>query len=814
VFSLLEWDSEPAVCFAAVSASPGDSKRGYRRLASDPRLAANDAWIGIARFLDEATVRESPLWGDPRFRAAVAEDARTPDLQRGLRRDTSKAVRLGLARNVDCIDSVLSALTGDSEPDVAKAAKDNLKSRKRLRRQTSESGDSLADHALVGRAVSELRTLDGDMNEVLTRLAHLSAPFEDSRLLRQLWIPASALADLVTERQRQFHHVVEAVASNVSTPPNALSRIASGVWGDHAVGSALANPSFDLDQLVRYATGSGDGVKFGGWQEAIWSNPSLPESLMFGKPKAVAAKVGLARNASAPAFMLAHLAKDDDIYVRCAVAENAATPAASLAMLADSNLNDLLYGIAHALLRNSATPREAFVALSKHQELRALVASSPSAPVDLLDELSSDADVRVRAGVAHNPTTRSSTIAAFANDDDLKERHKFWELERHERIARLREEQIESRALPRPGSKEQAAAVFIHAFSARFRENLASGTSHRWMAEAEFVQSVLVSDPLPRVRRSIAIFGDDLLRRQLAHDDDDDVVHSVAFSTTDPTLAELLVAREPARLGLAFNPVTPAHVLTEIARLSPGKVQEQLAEHPHSAPELLARLIAGGADGTASAVQVRVAQSAAVDVATLLALSMSESAETRQQVAAHQKTPTETLAALAADDDPLTRLVVAMNWHTPSGTLGALAADSDLRVRRAVATRAGAVPDVWLRLIGDGDEIVRRVARNYSVPALEERLIMAGDPSTDPDALSFMASDPSESVRTLVAENPATPAVALDLLATAEEPSIRRSVARRLDSPEGALQVLRGDQVWAVRRAAKSTTARQRRIRS
>ena len=459
---------------------------------------------------------------------------------------------------------------------------------------------------------------------------------------------------------------------------------------------------------------------------------------------------------------------------------------------------------------NPSTPHEVIASLATHPELRQDLAWAPRVSAQILHELSADDDAEVLLRIAVNPSTSPSTLAALAGNETLRERYSTWELHREDVLSGLRDEESEARALPRPTTRDEAAATFVRALRVSTRDELGS-MSPRSAAEVEFIHSVLVNDPSSRVRRSIAIFGDDVLRRHLVRDVVDDVVSAMTFHLTDPTLAEQLVGREPARLGLAANPVTPAHVLRQITRSSPGDFHDLLARHPHATAELLAEIVA--APSPRLDVRALVAQHPAVDVATLTLLSGSDSLGARQHVAAHRSTPPEVLAALADDEDAVVRLVVAMNRHTPPEVANRLASDPDVRVRQVVAARPGRSVAVWMRLAVDPDATVRLVAQRVTAPALGVLTAIARDPATDPVLLDALAADRRSAVRTAVAENAAATPAALDLLAGAEEAAIRLIVAKRADAPDAALERLATDPVWPVRRAAKSTARRRRRTR-
>lgn len=117
-------------------------------------------------------------------------------------------------------------------------------------------------------------------------------------------------------------------------------------------------------------------------------------------------------------------------------------------------------------------------------------------------------------------------------------------------------------------------------------------------------------------------------------------------------------------------------------------ILESLAENPNSSADVLA------------------------DVARLNAdRPPSDRANIDEYLAQHANTPPEVLAALARSEDDSARQAVAQHRATPAEVLEALASDPEWNVREAVAKRTELRPETLKRLGSDSDDSVQLAAR-------------------------------------------------------------------------------------------------------
>lgn len=814
VLALLEWDEESDICFDSAGARRSSEERGraYSRLASNPRLASGEVFRHSPYLIPDHMVRSSPLWADEDFRTRFAEraDGRNRPVLESLASDRSSNVRRALATSRDVPDSLVKRLTRDHDRAVAEAAKSESDRRRKEIRERAERQDQYGDWARWSLAVHELLNTHASTSvELLSELAHASTALPTARILEQDWIPGDVLTDLVADRQRQKNHVLHAVAGNRSTPPQVLRDLAYGEWGSDTAEIALRNPSLDRETLKQFATTTrriGESER-----EAVWSNPSVPESLILSKPDGAAARSGIASNVAAPDFVLEKLARDRDIDVRCRVAENPATPSSALLELAGSAEKDLQYGIGGALTRNPNLPRDAVELLISHPGLRGWVAQSPRTPVDILIKLTADSDPHVRRAAGCNPSTPESVAQTLCEDQEVQDANQYWSFEasREATHRAFAEENRDSTALPRPSSPLEAAATFLRAMDSNSRDSMATHAGPFFTVEAEFILEVLAADPLPRVRSSVAHHGDEALRRATVRaEDSEDVLRSVAWSTRDPELAEALSHNQAVIASLLHNPVTPAGVLSTVEEGASSYDLELLAEHPNTTSEMLHRL--PFASGANDKVGMLVAQQPRTGPHTLDRLADHASAEVRQYVAAHSRTEHKALIRLAADPNDLVRSIVAMNRHTPTTTLLGMALDANARVRQLVATNRRTPTAAWKSLVVDANAAVRVLARSWLIPEPEVRRRLASREDTGTSLLDVLADDPDLEVRLAAANNPTSGPDAIKQLSQDSEARVRSIVARRIDTSPEILHRLGQDPTWGVRRAARSSLRRRR----
>lgn len=819
VLVLLQSDVDPKVRIAATP-----RPRFEREREIELAFISDDADPTVREFLarcvrDQHLLSKLAREADPALRASVALRCHAPELFTSLARDQSEDVRYAVAGNSDCPTVLLSELRRDRSERVSKRAKFALKFRKRDIRNRLDGQYDYSDWARWSSAAQNLLKCEpGDGEHLLRSLAHESAKLGLDRVLRQRWIPGDVLREIAGARG-QYYEVLHAIAANPATPPDVLSELSyKGAYSSPHLNdacdtacAALRNPHTPPRTLEIFASGYvyyDRGYVCTQELEAAWSNPSIPESLILSKPAVQAAKGGIASNRSAPSFVLAKLAQDDSLHIRCEVARNSSTPPEVLLSLSESSLKDLSNGLARPLAENPSSPREVFVALLQHPELRAWLAHSRQTPSDILVQLASDNEPRTRLMAAVNPSTPEGAVELLKEDQDVNQlaylNNVGWA--RASRLEETNEREIEGMPLSCPTTSAEAASALIGSLSVSDRSSLAINAGPFFTVESEFLLTTLAEDPQPGVRRSVAAnrHCPEATLRRLARDADDDVRGTVAFATANSEIASLLVDDTAASRNLSRNLATPARALMRLLDGSP-ELAPEVAVHPNTTSAILRKIAS-----TTDALRRSVARHPKADAETLLLIAGDADPLVRQLVAAHRNTAAELLSRLGGDSDHLVRTIVAMNRRTPASTLERLAGDDDAIVRQVVAFQTKLALDVWATLAGDIDAGVRAAARETLPSSTEARRQVGGNPSTNAELLIVLGSDNDASVRQAVALNPSCPHSVLTSLSSDTNELVRASITRRPDAPAEALEQLAGDQKWAIRRAAKSAL-RQRR---
>lgn len=222
-----------------------------------------------------------------------------------------------------------------------------------------------------------------------------------------------------------------------------------------------------------------------------------------------------------------------------------------------------------------------------------------------------------------------------------------------------------------------------------------------------------------------------------------------SFAPPDPTLPPEVLERLVdggvwgQRLA-ARHPATPPATLIALAGHPSASLRADLATHPHSPPELLARLLADSDAGVrqaalarapsspapAGALALLLAAGAAPDLAAvgvpLRPLATGERAAlsrlgpfARQLAAGLPDLTEEEITRLVEDADAATRAALAANTGCPAATLLRLAEDDDLSVQQAVLGNPRAPAAALLLLAADEDdsEKLSAIARHPAAPA-------------------------------------------------------------------------------------------------
>lgn len=256
------------------------------------------------------------------------------------------------------------------------------------------------------------------------------------------------------------------------------------------------------------------------------------------------------------------------------------------------------------------TSAERLIELSADAHLRSVVASNPSAPASLLEQLAEDQDPQVRLGVAGNPNTPWPTLE-----------HLAWE--------------FPCAFLHNPAGPLQMVACPEQIST---KETFWGALPSPWWS---WLKSYPVLSTSQAVHLHVQYAGEATHLYDVPHDEEEGVLL---------TRVELLTAAsEQGMYGhilgdstVSGQPLCQNIIRASLQRLAHGldpEVRQAVASHPQTPAEVLQKL------------------------------AQDEDPMVRKGVAEQMQTPEEILLVLAQDKDPMVRLVVAKREQTPRDEL-------------------------------------------------------------------------------------------------------------------------------------------------
>ncbi len=334
--------------------------------------------------------------------------------------------------------------------------------------------------------------------------------------------------------------------------------------------------------------------------------------------------------------LIARLARNPEIPLRCAAARHPRAPAKVLSKLADG---------------------------SQAAQVRRAVASNPGASVKLLRRLAGDSEASVRQATAHHPRLTLELLEVLALDPDPTVRaaaalHPKLSLVIYQLLAEDVEPEVRA-ALARNVHAPRETLLAL-AQDAIPEVRIALARNPRLPAEAF---TLLFQDTQASVRPSLAS-NPRLplpLLEQLAADPDPDIRRGLAANPRTPQeLLESWFEEATNKEPLAARLAQPLFLLRKPNQSSDKALLLALARNPRATPALLTRLAQYHSGKFQSLIGLRAA------------------------VAAHKHTPVETLRWLAGQQERPIQEALASNPHTPLEVLK--------------QTLSAANPKVWARI--------------------------------------------------------------------------------------------------------------------
>ncbi|WP_051191592.1 hypothetical protein [Microbacterium luticocti] len=698
---------------------------------------------------------------DLRFR--VGRNASSPtDIVRRLARDRYARVREGVAMNTAAPAELLQRLAEDSSVMVRRAVAANPSSGSAAARSQTQLAGRADGQAPVGPKAGEVVLLDERpsseidirrveinqdrdrngtpgvvLNAILLAMMHGSGDraldnclpeasriwsWKSDRSLRlptgaSQGLPVEIIADLMSDQRPAY---VRRIAAG--SLPLGHTAVRRELFADNDPGirwDALKRSMADPDPLlgeVLAELGSSRAARI------EFAAGGLEPHQRWRTPTEYSDQVAqlVARHPATPTEVLADLVSEKSPEVLLALVSNPALGEESMDALCRKMIS-MRAGATRELFADSAlTPATVLEDLSadKRIHLRAAVAGNPSAPLHVLSQLAQDESADVRLAVMTSPRAPRELAASIAealvaSSNDLALHSVLVEVERRPDLAvpddlmedaldRLSKSRVRDPDLRRYAARHRRTGVSALerlANSKHAKVRIAVSTNPRTPLS---VLEALAQDKAASVRASVArneLLSQDTLNALLLDDDLDVRIAAYRDPTADAGGDNARESRSLGEVIAARTPTPTVAELQEMAANSRAEVRIRVAYSEHATPDILAFL--GGE---------------------------RRSAKVRRAVAAHPKTPPEILGSLATRDDADTLMSIAFNPGAPADVLADLAGRSaELAVM--VALNPDAPIEVLEALANDSDLLVRFVARAQ----IEERLqeVGAGDPDQD-----------------------------------------------------------------------------------
>lgn len=675
---------------------------------------------------------------DLRFR--VGRNASSPtDVVKRLSRDRYARVREGVAMNTAAPAEVLQRLAEDSSVMVRRAAVINPSTDTAPAQRRPQISGRTAGAAPTESGKDEIVPLDeGPSSEVDVRrveinqdrdpdgtpgvalssilMAMLHDPsdraldsclpeasriwsWKTGRLLRlpagaTRGLPAEIVADLMSSHRPAF---VRRIAAR--TLPIADTATRRALFSDEDPGirwDALERSIADSDPLLSEAL-----VELAGSRAARikFVTEGLQRHLRWQTPTECSDQVAqlIARHPATPSEALDALLAEKSAEVLLALAGHPALSAESQELLTKKMVS-IRTGATRELFAESAqTPAAVLEDLSEDKRiyLRAAVAGNPSAPEHVLSQLVQDPSAEVRLAVMSN--SRVSDELAVPIAETLLRTSA--DLGLHSVLVKVSSAQgmplsdaVVEEALDRL-SKSRVREPDFRQYVAMHRKTSASTLARLANSKDADVRIAVSANPrTPQdVLEALALDADAGVRRAVASNDrlpqdllnalllDDDLdVRIAAYREPD---AEEEADDEPGlstEMGVAIRPTVPTIAeLQEMAANTRAEVRIRVAYSEHATPDILAFL---GGERRSAKVRRAVAAHPATPPEILKSLATRDDADTLMAIAFNPGAPIDVLANLAGRSAELA-LLVALNPDAPLEVLEALADDSDLLVR-------------------------------------------------------------------------------------------------------------------------------------
>ena len=456
------------------------------------------------------------------------------------------------------------------------------------------------------------------------------------------------------------------------------------------------------------------------------------------------------------------------------------------------------------------TPSDHLIELAQvSTELAQLVAKNPSAPSDLLRELSKSSDRIIRKNITANPNTPTEILLNLGSEfpEQLLNNPSFFllwlehpnlldEMPQATLLSLLKQESVPVSWLEQAVSQLDCEAQLLTEDDYFYDMDRRARQQH---SKVQLGLAVAMNAQTPKT-----------LLEKLVHSQYVEVQEAAQLHVTqagemtsgwDEAAREALrttnfphhrsAAHTPYLENLAHRGLIPEFVLEQLARHHDKDVRSLVAYLPNTPARILDQL------------------------------ALDEDCDVRRDVAFKSRTPIETLEQLALDQDSYVRSGVAYNSNTPIETLEQLALDEDSHVRSAVANNPNTPVKILAQLLEQlaldkNDRVLEDVAKNSNTPVtILEQLAQKQYPHTVP---MYVGQNPNTPVNTLeqlaqhgthwilwaVGSNPNISLSLLEQLAQREDYYPREGVAKNPRTPLTLLEQLAQGKICVHESIAKN----------
>ncbi|MEH1807346.1 variant leucine-rich repeat-containing protein [Nostoc sp.] len=620
--------------------------------------------------------------------------------------------------------------------------------------------------------------------------------------------PLSVLEQLLERGEK------EAIAKNPATPEYLLRRIANQPQPHDSIWRVIAeNPNAPADLLLRFVLHPHESqidsnvTMF----DLVIANPNLPilerYRLLIGKEEAqevANAHQLMAQRYDSP-YALAQVLQNGDQKAKLTAAGSNKTPIQVLEQLT----KDADETVRQVVLQNANLPLKNLLELARDKSFnvrsRLLYKSSYNktpTPIQLLEILAQDESEQVRAKVAEHPDSPVEILTRLANDTsrEVKSRLTANPNTPVTILTRLglEENLVNQRNPNTPG------IVLAQAVKSMSSKNL-----------ADFIKHPVKGSQMPAETLS-----------QLAGHTDSSVRYRVASHPNTPATVLRQLARDSyvaTVRAVASNANTFPETLEVLASHPDFTTRLEVVRNPNTPPRALAQIVLSTQNSGNTPNQT-------VDM--LKSAFPGDHNDVLRSIAGNPRTPREVLEILArrefigATPDPRSIIppttddsIVRSLAYNPSLTpqlLGILVQDPCVEVRVCLVRHPNLTEALWLQLAEDTEISVREVAATINAPVsvlellaqdeqVEVRIKVATNPNTPISVLQLLAGDENSSVRTAAASNSNLPETILTQLANDEKVEVRRAVAQNPNTPAPIRETLRDLIVQPTTRQTSST---------